>query len=177
MIDVFLFGKISEICLIRHAKATSISLSIEICCILYFSLLAHLVFDHIPVLAFNLIINFLVTRPVNIIISVFIYQRFLLEVFEFMTIQILVKRNSLRQFLQDLIASRQLHVRLDIKCHGWLETLGRYYFHTPKLIDPLLVEQFFDVLNWIFKLFFSWPKNGHFRNVLQIVVGVLSFQD
>lgn len=90
---------LGQLCLSFKAKSTAIFLRIEVCCVLDFNFFAHLVFDVVPVFGFYLAENLGIIAPVDALILLLPFDRYFLEVLEPMTIEILIKGNSLTQLL------------------------------------------------------------------------------
>ena len=104
------------------AETAAVLVRIEIGCVLHLDVLSHLIINYVPVLAFNVVVYFLIVVPVDVLVLLLPLLGDLLEFCKCVADPILMERLSLRELLQDLVSCGQLAITLSIKAEFRSET-------------------------------------------------------
>jgi hypothetical protein len=131
------------------------------------------VFDVVPVLGLDAIEDLVVVIPVEVLILLFFTLSNILEIFERMAVQILIERNTLGQFLKNLIPSWHFAIAVNVERERWFERFWRDDLDASILLSILLREKVLDVVDGVFELFFGRPEYLHRVYHIQIFVHVL----
>ena len=103
----------------------------------------------VPVILLNVLENGLVIAPVNVRIFLFPSLGDFLKLFESMSDQVLIKRDTLRKLLKNLVSGGKFCFTVYIEGERWCERLWRNYFDTAVRLSILVVVQTLDIINWI----------------------------
>lgn len=107
-----------------HAEATSELPGVEVGGVLYFVLFSDLVLDVVPVLAFDMLENYVIIGPVKVFVLFLLLSCDVLKIFESVSTQILIERHALGQLLEDLVSGRHFLIAVDVERQRGLERFG-----------------------------------------------------
>lgn len=98
-----------------HAEAASELPGVEVGGVLHFILFSDLVLDVVPVLALDMLEDNVIIGPVNVFVLFLLLSCDVLEIFESVSTQILIKRHALGQLLEDLVPCCHFLIAVDVE--------------------------------------------------------------
>ena len=102
------------------------------------------------------------------LVLLFSFVRNFSEVPESMATQVLVKGNTLGEFLEHLVPSLHAKLAFHIKGQLGLERFWGYDLDTSERLNSSLKIESLNVVYRTFELLLAWPENGHGIDQLEV---------
>ena len=156
-----------------HAEPTPKLPGVQVSGVFDFIFVTDLVLDVVPVFGLDTFKYFLIVIPVKVLVLFFSTLSNILKIFESMAIQILTKRNTLGQFLKDLIPGWHFAIAVDIKSQRRSERFRRDDLDASMMVGIFMRVKILDVVDGVSELLFSRPEHRHLVYHVQVLIHVL----